>query len=104
MAVAGAVKRFLPLFDRILVKRVEAITATRGGILIPEKAQKSESEATIVACGPGARSEAGNVIPMCVAVGDTVMLPAFGGSKVELEGEEYHMFREIDIVAKIAPE
>jgi len=100
--MSGALKRFLPLFDRVLVQRVEAVTQSKGGILIPEKAQAKTMEGTVVAVGPGARTDAGAHIPMAVAVGDKVMLPEYGGSKVELEGTDYQLFRETDIVAKLS--
>lgn len=100
--MSGALKRFLPLFDRVLVQRLEAATKTPGGLFIPEKAQSKVMEGTVVAVGPGARTDAGAHIPMAVAVGDKVMLPEYGGSKVELEGSDYHLFRETDIVAKLS--
>ncbi len=96
-------KRFLPLFDRVLVQRMEAASKTKGGILIPEKAQQTVREGVVVAAGPGARNEStGTAIPMSVAVGDKVMLPEFGGTKIELEDKEYTLVRETDIVAKLA--
>lgn len=82
-------------------QRVAAETKTKGGLLIPEKAQTKGLEGTVVAVGPGARSEAGTSIPMAVSVGDKVLLPEFGGSKLELDGEEFQVFRETDIVAKL---
>eukprot|EP00088_Acartia_fossae_P041672 TRINITY_DN4358_c0_g1_i2.p2 TRINITY_DN4358_c0_g1~~TRINITY_DN4358_c0_g1_i2.p2 ORF type:complete len:119 (+),score=40.36 TRINITY_DN4358_c0_g1_i2:41-358(+) len=100
-AVAGIAKRVIPLFDRVLVQRMAAETKTKGGILIPEKAQAKTLEATVVAVGPGARTDAGNFVPMSVAVGDKVLLPEFGGAKMEIDGEELHLFRETDIVAKL---
>ena len=54
-----------------------------------------------MAVGPGARSDAGVTVPMCVAVGDKVPLPEFGGSKIEVDGEEFQMFRETDLVARL---
>ena len=56
----------------------------------------------MVAVGPGGRSETGATIPMCVAVGDKVLLPEFGGAKLELDGEEFQLFRESDLVAKLS--
>merc|ERR1711997_1249597 len=84
-AVSGSLKRFLPLFDRILVQRAEAITKTKSGILIPEKSQGKILEATVVAAGPGARTTKGDVIPMTIEVGDRILLPEYGGTKVEIE-------------------
>merc|ERR1739848_50984 len=103
-AVSGSLKRFLPMFDRILVQRADAITKTKGGIIIPEKAQGKVLEGTVVAAGPGARNENGDTVPMSVQVGDKVMLPEFGGSKVEIEAKEYTLLRESDIMAKFAKE
>ena len=98
-------KRFLPLFDRVLVQRAEAATKSKGGIIIPEKAQSAAREGVVVAAGPGARCEqTGNNIKMAVAVGDTVVLPEFGGSKIEIENNEYLLYRENEIVAKLSKE
>merc|ERR1712047_210918 len=85
MSVSGSLKRFIPLFDRILVQRADAVTKTKGGIIIPEKAQGKVLEATVVAAGPGARNENGDTVPMSIAVGDKVLLPEFGGSKIEID-------------------
>merc|ERR1712122_183183 len=85
MSVVSAVaKRIVPLFDRVLIQRAAVETKTWGGLLIPEKAQPKQNEGTVVAVGPGARSDAGDTVPMCVAVGDKVLLPDFGGSKIEV--------------------
>jgi chaperonin GroES len=102
--MAGALKRFLPLFDRVLVQRAVPIAQTKAGILIPEASQKKELTATVVAVGPGARGENGQHIPPAVAVGDEVYLPEFGGSKVTLEDKEYFLYRDSDFLAKIKPE
>jgi len=100
--VSAAAKRILPLFDRVLIQRAAAETKTKGGLLIPEKAQAKVNEGLVVAVGPGSRSESGATIPMSVAVGDKVLLPEFGGAKLELEGEEFQLFRESDLVAKLS--
>merc|ERR1712051_681815 len=102
--VSGSLKRFLPMFDRILVQRADAITKTKGGIIIPEKAQGKVLEGTVVAAGPGARNEKGDTVPMSVQVGDQVLLPEYGGTKVEIEAKEYTLLRESDIMAKFAKE
>lgn len=99
---ASAVKRLIPLLDRVLVQRAEAITKTKGGIVIPEKAQGKVLQATVVAVGPGARNQNGEHVPLQVKVGDQVLLPEYGGTKVELEeNKEFHLFREADILAKL---
>jgi len=101
---SGALKRFIPMLDRILVQRAEAVTKSKGGILIPEKAQSKVLEGTVVAAGPGMRNAEGNHVPMGIEVGDTVLLPEYGGTKITLEDKDYTLFRENDIVAKFAKE
>ena len=91
-------KNFEAIFNS---QRAAVETKTKGGLLIPEKAQSKQNEGTVVAVGPGARSDAGATVPMCVAVGDKVLLPDFGGSKIEVDGEEFQMFRETDLVARL---
>ncbi|XP_074097553.1 10 kDa heat shock protein, mitochondrial [Cotesia typhae] len=99
--MAAAIKRIIPLMDRVLVQRADAITKTKGGVLLPEN-QKKVLQATVIAVGPGSRNEQGQHIPMSVNVGDKVLLPEYGGTKVTLEEDkELHLFRESDIVAKI---
>lgn len=90
-----AFRGFVPFFDRVLVQKSEAITKTASGILIPEKAQEKVSRATVVAHGSGLEDK-----PIVVAVGDQVLLPEFGGSKIKLEGEEFILFRNSEIIGK----
>lgn len=92
--------RFQPMFDRVLVERFAAETKTKSGIMLPEKAVGKVIDATVVAVGPGARSESGKSIPPSVKVGDRVLLPEYGGTKVELENKEYYLFRDTDILGK----
>jgi chaperonin GroES len=98
--MAGALKRFLPMFDRVLVERLAAEVQTKSGIFIPEKSQQKVLEATVVAVGPGGKNEAGSIVPLAVKVGDRVLLPEYGGTKVVMEDKEYHLFREGDILGK----
>nr|ACO15731.1 10 kDa heat shock protein, mitochondrial [Caligus clemensi] len=100
--MANTLRRFKPLFDRVLVQRGDAISKTKSGILLPEKAQEKVREATVVAVGPGSRNEKGDLIPMSVQEGDTVLLPEFGGSKLLFEEKEYTIFRESEIIAKFS--
>ncbi|XP_014666721.1 PREDICTED: 10 kDa heat shock protein, mitochondrial-like, partial [Priapulus caudatus] len=95
-----AFKKFMPLFDRVLVERFAPELKTKGGIMIPEKALGKVLDATIVAVGPGARNETGTVVPLTVAVGERVLLPEYGGTKVEIEDKEYFLFRDTDILGK----
>uniref|UniRef100_A0A0N5APW8 10 kDa heat shock protein, mitochondrial n=1 Tax=Syphacia muris TaxID=451379 RepID=A0A0N5APW8_9BILA len=99
-SAADILRSFTPLFDRVLVERFAPEVKTKGGILLPEKSQGKVLEATVVATGPGARNEKGDLLPMSVKVGDHVLLPEYGGTKVIVEEKEYHIFRESDILGK----
>ncbi|XP_012681998.2 10 kDa heat shock protein, mitochondrial [Clupea harengus] len=95
-----AFRRFLPMFDRVLVERVAAETVTKGGIMLPEKSMAKVLHATVVAVGPGSVNQKGNVLPVCVKVGEKVLLPEYGGTKVVLEDKDYFLFRDADILGK----
>lgn len=97
---AVAIKNFRPFFDRVVVERLAAETKTKGGIMIPEKAQGKVLEGTVVAVGPGYRNDEGKTFPIQLKEGDHVLLPEYGGSKVVFEDKEYHIFRESDIIGK----
>jgi len=98
--MAGAIKRFLPLFDRVLVERFAPELKTKGGVLLPEKSQGKVLEATVVAIGPGKTTDSGNLIKPSVQVGDRVLLPEYGGTKVNIDEKEYFLFRDSDIMGK----
>jgi len=98
--MAGIGRRLLPLFDRVLIERFVAETKTKGGIMIPEKAQGKVLNGTVVAVGPGQRADNGNTIPVSVKEGDRVLLPEYGGTKVEIENKEYYIFRDSEILGK----
>ncbi|XP_050732920.1 10 kDa heat shock protein, mitochondrial-like [Eriocheir sinensis] len=102
--MAAALRRFIPLFDRVLVQKAEAITKTSSGILIPEKSVAKVLTGKVVAVGEGQRTESGSLIPPAVSVGDEVLLPEFGGTKVTLEEKDYFLFRDSDILAKLKSE
>ena len=95
-----AFKSFLPLFDRVLVERFAPELRTKGGIVIPEKSTEKVLKATVVATGPGIEDRSGNIKPLSVKVGDQVLLPEYGGTKVTLEESEYFLFRDTDILGK----
>ncbi|CAG2169655.1 unnamed protein product, partial [Oppiella nova] len=97
---AGIARRLVPLFDRVLVERFVAETRSKGGIMIPEKAVGKVQSATVVAVGPGARNEKGELLPTSVQAGDKVLLPEYGGTKVEIDDKEYFLFRDTDILGK----
>ena len=90
-----------PLGDRVLVKRLEALTKTASGIFIPESSVSKANEGQIMAVGPGATTKSGEVIPITVAIGDKVLLPEYGGLPVKVNGEDMFIFRNEEILAKI---
>jgi len=96
-----AFKGFLPLFDRVLVQKLEPISKTASGLLIPESAQAKVRQATVLAHGPGVfNSQSGKMEEMIVKEGDVVMLPEFGGTGIKLGEEEYVLFRQSDFMGK----
>ncbi|KAM5152173.1 10 kDa heat shock protein, mitochondrial isoform 2-T2 [Mantella aurantiaca] len=95
-----AFRSFLPLFDRVLVERLCQETVTKGGIMLPEKAQGKVLQATVVAVGEGSKLKNGDIHPVSVTVGEKVLLPEYGGTKVVLDDKEYFLFRDGDILGK----
>ncbi|CAK1358443.1 hypothetical protein CKM354_000466600 [Cercospora kikuchii] len=95
------IKALTPLLDRVLVQRVKAETKTAGGIFLPETAVKELNEAKVLAVGPGAFDKDGKRLPMGVKSGDRVLIPQFGGSPIKVGEDEYSIFRDHDILAKI---
>ncbi len=90
-----------PLHDRILVKRVEEETKTKGGIIIPDSAKEKPAEGEIVACGNGKIGDDSKNIPLDVKVGDRILFGKYGGTEVKVEGEEYLIMREDDVLGVI---
>jgi chaperonin GroES len=92
---------FRPLHDRVLVKRVEQEEKTSGGIIIPDTAKEKPMEGEIVAVGPGARKEDGEIAPLDVKAGDRVLFGKWSGTEVKIEGEELLIMKESDILGII---
>ncbi len=90
-----------PLHDRILVKRVEEETKTKGGIIIPDSAKEKPAEGKVMATGDGKVKEDGAKIPLQVKAGDRVLFGKYSGTEVKIEGEEYLIMREDDILGII---
>ena len=90
-----------PLNDRVLVKRIEEVQVTKGGILIPDTAKEKPIEGKVIAVGPGKMSDAGNRMPLQLKEGDRVLFGKYAGSEIKMEDEEYLMMREEDILAVI---
>ena len=88
-----------PLADRIVVKAMEAEETSKGGIILPDTAQEKPVEGTIVAAGPGKKTDDGTIIKPEVNVGDKVLYGKYSGTEVTINGEEYLIMRESDIFA-----
>jgi co-chaperonin GroES (HSP10) len=98
----SALKKLLPLADRVLVRRVVPSVKTAGGIIIPESSLPKNNEGEVLAIGPGIKTKSGETIAVTVNVGDKVLLPEYGGLPVKLDGEEFFLFRNDEILAKFS--
>ncbi|KAI2472997.1 chaperonin Cpn10 [Annulohypoxylon bovei var. microspora] len=96
-----SIKSLVPLLDRVLVQRIKADTKTASGIFLPESSVKELNEGRVLAVGPGALNREGQRVPMGVNQGDRVLIPQYGGSPVKVGEEEFHLFRDSEILAKI---
>ena len=90
--------KFRPLHDRVVVKRIDAEEKTAGGIIIPDTAKEKPQQGEIVATGPGAVDEKGNVQPLDVKPGDRVLFGKWSGTEVKIDGEELLIMKESDIL------
>ncbi|KAK9372714.1 chaperonin 10-like protein [Lipomyces chichibuensis] len=99
-----SIRGVVPLLDRILVQRMKAEAKTASGLYIPEKNVEKLSEAKVLAVGPGALDKDGKRIIPSVAPGDKVLIPPFGGSTVKIGDEDYLLFRDSEILAKLTDE
>jgi chaperonin GroES len=90
--------KFRPLHDRVVVKRVDEDTKSKGGIIIPETAQEKPMQGKIIAVGPGARDESGKLVPLDVKKGDTVLFGKWSGTEVKIDGDELLIMKESDIM------
>lgn len=94
-------KKFRPLHDRVVVKRIEADNKTKSGIIIPDTAQEKPSEGEVLAIGSGGRDESGKLIPIDVKVGDRILFGKWSGTEVKIDGEELLIMKESDILGVI---
>lgn len=90
-----------PLHDRILVQRVEEVTTTKGGIIIPDTAKEKPAEGKVVAVGNGKINEDGKKIPLDIKKGDRILFGKYSGTEVKIEGDEYLIMREDDVLGII---
>ena len=97
-----AKSKFRPLHDRVVVKRIDAETKTKGGIIIPDSAKEKPAEGEIVAAGTGARTDDGKITPMDVKAGDRVLFGKWSGTEVKVGGEDLIIMKESDILGILA--
>ena len=90
--------KFRPLHDRVLIKVLDSEEKTGGGIIIPDTAKEKPQEGEVVAVGPGAKNEDGKVAPMDVKIGDIVLFGKWSGTEVKIDGKEYSIMKEADIM------
>ena len=90
--------KFRPLHDRVVVKRLDAEERTAGGIIIPETAKEKPQQGEVVSVGPGGRDESGKLIPIDVKTGDRVLFGKWSGTEVKIDGVEYLIMKESDIM------
>ncbi|WP_407159794.1 co-chaperone GroES [Bradyrhizobium sp. STM 3557] len=89
---------FRPLHDRVLVRRIDAEEKTKGGIIIPDTAKEKPQEGEIIAAGPGARNEQGQLVPLDVKPGDRVLFGKWSGTEVKIDGKDLLIMKESDLL------
>jgi chaperonin GroES len=93
--------KFRPLHDRIVVTRIDAESKTAGGIIIPDTAKEKPTEGEVIAVGPGGRDENGELVPIDIKEGDRVLFGKWSGTEVKIDGVEYLIMKESDIMGVI---
>jgi len=92
---------FRPLHDRILIKRIEAKEAVKGGIIIPDSAKEKPQEGEVIAVGNGRKTEEGKVVPLDVKAGDRILFGKYSGTEIKLDNQEYLIFKEEDVLGVV---
>ncbi len=90
-----------PLYDRILVERVESEELSKGGIIVPDSAKEKPQQGKVIAVGHGKRLEDGKLIPLEVKAGDTILFGKYSGSEIKIEGNEYLIMKEDDVLGLV---
>ena len=90
--------KFRPLHDRVVVRRLDSEEKTKGGIIIPDTAKEKPQQGEVIAVGPGARNEQGQLVPLDVKAGDTVLFGKWSGTEVKIDGEDLLIMKESDIL------
>ena len=93
--------KFRPLHDRVVIRRLEEDEKTAGGIIIPDSAKEKPMQGQVVAVGPGSRNEKGEVVPLDVQAGDTVLFGKWSGTEVRIDGEDVLIMKESDVMGVI---
>jgi chaperonin GroES len=93
--------KFRPLHDRVVVRRLDSEEKTAGGIIIPDTAKEKPQEGMVEAVGPGARDESGKLVPLDVKAGDRILFGKWSGTEVKIDGQEYLIMKESDIMGII---
>ena len=93
--------KFRPLHDRVVVRRIESNQKTKGGIIIPDTAQEKPQEGEVVAVGPGARNEKGEIVALDVKKGDRILFGKWSGTEVKIDGEDLLIMKESDIMGVV---
>src|SRR3974390_461673 len=94
--------KFRPLHDPVVVKRIEAQEKSAGGIIVPDTAKEEPQQGEVIAVGPRGRDESGKLIPMDVKAGDRVLFGKYSGTEVKIDGDEYLIMKESDIMGVLA--
>lgn len=97
-----ASSKFTPLHDRILVQRLEETETMRGGIIIPDSAKEKPSQGKVISVGKGKSNDEGKVFPLDVKSGDTVLFGKYSGSEIKLDGDDYLIMREDEVLGILA--
>jgi chaperonin GroES len=92
---------FRPLHDRVVVRRIDSEEKTTGGIIIPDTAKEKPQEGEVVAVGPGARNEKGELVPLELKAGDHVLFGKWSGTEVKIDGEDLLIMKESDVLGVI---
>jgi chaperonin GroES len=90
-----------PLYDRVVIKRVEEENKTKGGIVIPDTAKEKSVKGAVIAVGKGKLTESGKLVPLSVKKGDMVLMSKYAGNEIKLDGVEHSIMREEDILAVV---
>ena len=92
---------FKPLYDRVVVKRLQSEDKTPSGIIIPDTAKEKPAEGEVMAVGSGARSDNGNVVPLELKKGDRILYNKWSGTEIKIDGEDYLVMKESDVVGVV---